>query len=82
MRNPHGSRDAILAVKGGQLRGISPGFTVVKEHTEREDPVAGDSLIRVIDDAVIFEYSLVARPAYAQTEVDARSDDLIAPAAA
>ena len=74
---PSWVRDAVLAVKGKQLRGISPGFQVARggEHTEREDPSAGDSLIRVIDDAVVFEYSLVARPAYPQTDVDARADD-------
>ena len=73
---PSWVRDAVLAVKGKQLRGISPGFQVARggEHLEREDPSAGDSMIRVIDDAVVFEYSLVARPAYAGTDVDARSD--------
>ena len=73
---PSWVRDAVLAVKGKQLRGISPGFQVARggEHLERENPSAGDSMIRVIDDAVVFEYSLVARPAYAGTDVDARSD--------
>ena len=32
-------------------------------------------MVREITDAVVFEYSLVARPAYASTEVDARADD-------
>ena len=43
-----------------QLRGISPGFQVARggEHLEREDPSAGDSMVRVIDDAVVFEYSV------------------------
>ena len=80
-RMPSWVRDAVLAVEGKQLRGISPGFNVARggEHFEREDPSAGDSsMIRVIDDAVVFEYSLVARPAYAQTEVDARADNPIA----
>ena len=76
---PSWIRDAVLAVKGKQLRGISPGFQVARggEHLEREDPSAGDSMIRVIDDAVVFEYSLVARPAYAGTDVDARADSPI-----
>ena len=76
---PSWVRDAVLAVKGKQLRGISPGFQVARggEHLEREDPSAGDSMIRVIDDAVVFEYSLVARPAYAGTDVDARADSPI-----
>ena len=73
---PSWIKDAVLAIKGKQLRGISPGFQVARggEHLEREDPSMGDSMIRVIDDAVVFEYSLVARPAYAGTDVDARSD--------
>ena len=73
---PSWIKDAVLAIKGKQLRGISPGFQVARggEHLEREDPSAGDSMVRVIDDAVVFEYSLVARPAYAGTDVDARSD--------
>ena len=76
---PSWVRDAVLAVKGKQLRGISPGFQVARggEHLEREDPSAGDSMIRVIDDAVVLEYSLVARPAYAGTDVDARADSPI-----
>ena len=76
---PSWVRDAVLAVKGKQLRGISPGFQVARggEHLEREDPSAGDSMVRVIDDAVVFEYSLVARPAYAGTDVDARADSPI-----
>ena len=78
---PSWVRDAVLAVKGKQLRGISPGFQVAKggEHLEREDPAAGNAMIRVIDDAVVFEYSLVARPAYAGTDVDARADEPIEP---
>ena len=76
---PSWVRDAVLAVKGKQLRGISPGFQVARggEKLIKEDPSAGDSMIRVIDDAVVFEYSLVARPAYAGTDVDARADSPI-----
>ena len=76
---PSWVRDAVLAVKGKQLRGVSPGFQVARggEHLEREDPSAGDSMVRVIDDAAVFEYSLVARPAYAGTDVDARADSPI-----
>ena len=73
---PSWVRDAVLAVEGKQLRGISPGFQVARggEHLIKEDASVGDSMIREITDAVVFEYSLVARPAYAQTEVDARTD--------
>ena len=73
---PSWVKDAVLAVKGKQLRGISPGFNVPRggETLIKEDPSMGDSMIREITDSVVFEYSLVARPAYAGTDVDARSD--------
>lgn len=76
---PSWVRDAVLAVKGKQLRGISPGFNVPRggERLIKEDPSLGDSMIREISDAVVFEYSLVARPAYALTDVDARADSPI-----
>ena len=77
-RQPSWVRDAVLAVEGGQLRGISPGFQVpAGKGGERLVPEAGNPgvMVREITDAVVFEYSLVARPAYASTEVDARADD-------
>ena len=78
---PSWVRDAVLAVKGKQLRGISPGFNVPRggDRLIKEDPSLGDSMIREISAAVVFEYSLVARPAYAGTDVDARADDPIEP---
>ena len=81
-RQPSWVRDAVLAVEGGQLRGLSPGFQVPPgkggERLVPEDG-AGDALVREITDSVVFEYSLVARPSYATTTVDARAED---PAAA
>ena len=70
-------RDAVLGVEAGQLRGISPGFSVPAKGSERLIPEPGNPgvSIREITDAVAFEYSLVARPAYSGTEVDARADD-------
>ena len=75
---PSWVRDAVLAVKGGQLRGVSPGFQVpAGKGGERLIPEPGNPsvMIREITDAVVFEYSLVARPAYSGTDVDARADD-------
>ena len=62
----------------GQLRGISPGFQVPAKGSERLVPEdgPGDSMVREITDAVAFEYSIVARPAYSGTDVDARADAL------
>ena len=74
---PSWVRDAVLAVEAGQLRGISPGFQVPAKGGERLIPEPGNPgvMIREIQDAVAFEYSLVARPAYSGTDVDARADD-------
>lgn len=74
---PSWVRDAMLAVKGGQLRGVSPGFQVPAKGGERLIPEPGNPgvMIREITDAVVFEYSLVARPAYSGTDVAARADD-------
>ena len=73
--------DAVKATRGGQLRGISPGFNVPAKGAQRLVPEAGNSgvMIREIDDAVVFEYSLVARPSYARTTLDARAEDLTVP---
>ena len=61
---PSWVEDAVLAVKGGQLRGISPGFNVPAKGAERLVPEAGagDSLVREITDSVVYEFSLVSRP--------------------
>ena len=74
---PSWVRDAVLAVEGGQLRGISPGFVVGAKGGERLVPEdgPGDALVREITDAVVFEYSLVARPSYASTTVDTRAEE-------
>ena len=75
---PSWVQDAVLAVKAGQLRGISPGFQVGAKGGERLIPEAGNPgvMVREITDAVVFEYSLVARPAYSGTDVDARAEEL------
>lgn len=76
---PSWVRDAVLAVKAGQLRGVSPGFRVGAKGGERLIPEPGNPgvMIREIQDAVVFEYSLVARPAYSGTDVDARAGDTL-----
>ena len=78
-RQPSWVRDAVLAVEGRQLRGISPGFQVPAKGAERlvKESGDGDSLVREIMDSVVFEYSLVARPSYASTTVDARADETV-----
>lgn len=72
--------DALNMLAAGLIGGISPGFMVPPksavpdaERTEVEDPSEGRALIRTITAAVLFELSLVTRPAYSQTQVEARS---------
>ena len=74
---PSWVRDAVLAVEGQQLRGVSPGFQVTEKGAERLLPEPGNPsvMIREIQDATVFEYSLVSRPAYSGTNIDARSDE-------
>ena len=76
---PSWVRDAVLAVDGKQLRGISPGFNVTPQGRQRLVPEdgPGDSLVKEILDSTVYEYSLVARPTYAGTQVDTRADDML-----
>lgn len=75
-------QDFIAAFASGLIGGISPGFRVaprervkVPEMTEDENPAEGNALIRTIFAAILFELSLVTRPAYPGTEIDLRQLD-------
>ncbi len=76
---PSWVKDAVLAVRGKQLRGVSPGYQVTPQGRQRLVPEdgAGDSLVREIQDSTVYEYSLVARPSYAGTSIDTRADDVL-----
>jgi uncharacterized protein len=74
------AQDFIAAYSAGLVGGISPGFRVAPpevvakpEETTEEDPAEGNALIRTIFAALLFEMSLVTRPAYGETMVDLRS---------
>lgn len=74
--------DFLAAFMSGLIGGISPGFRVaprervrVPEKTEDENPAEGNALIRTIFAAVLFELSLVTRPAYQGTSLDLRQLD-------
>lgn len=73
-------RDALAALSAGLIVGISPGFRIPPQQTvpdaeevTEEDPSEGRALIRTIRQAILFELSLVARPAYSETEIEARN---------
>lgn len=71
--------DAVKQVRQGLVQGVSPGFRVPPrdvvpnaEHLE-DEPGNPDVQVRVINAAVLYEISLVARPAYEDTEIDVRA---------
>jgi len=75
----HGS-DAIALLASGLIVGVSPGFRIPPEQTvpnaetiEDEDPSEGRAIIRTINEAVLYELSLVTRPAYPDTTVEQRN---------
>lgn len=75
--------DFMAAFAAGLIGGISPGFRVAPpeavdpaEETTEEDPSLGQALIRTIFAAVLFELSMVTRPAYPDTQADLRAFQL------
>lgn len=75
--------DLFALIEAGMVAGISPGFRIPPpeavpnaEEVIEEDPSEGDALIRVINEALLFELSAVTRPAYGETSVDLRSWNL------
>ena len=81
-RQPTWMRDAVLSVEGGLAPGISPGFrvppasAVANAETLVDEPGNPGVQIRQINQAVLSELSIVTRPAYAETVVEAREDYL------
>lgn len=69
-------QDFMAGFAAGLILGISPGFRVPDmdgaEETTEEEPSLGEALIRTIFAAVLFELSMVTRPAYHETEADLR----------
>ena len=64
----------------GLIIGISPGFRIPPERvapnaeeTTEEDPDEGMALIRTIFQALLYELSVVTRPAYSETTIEERA---------
>ena len=78
---PSWMADTVKAVRTGRAGGISPGFRVppknVVPNAERLDPEPGNPgvAIRTVNQAVLYEVSIVSRPAYGSTAVDVRAED-------
>lgn len=79
----HG-RDALALIGAGLAVGISPGFRIpperavpnAEEITEEDDrPEEGmhRAIIRTILAALLYEFSVVTRPAYPEAQIEARS---------
>ena len=73
-------RDTVNQIKAGLAGGISPGFQVPPREAvaqaERLEPEPGnpDVMVRVVENAVLYELSIVTRPAYSGTDLNVRSD--------
>ena len=82
---PSYMRDAIAMIRAGLIGGISPGFRVppraVVPDGERLEPEPGNPAVqvRVIENAVLSELSIVTRPAYSDTDVDVRALEALKP---
>ena len=75
----HG-RDAIALITSGLAVGISPGFRIPPAQTVPdaeevfdEDPSEGRAIIRRIKQAILYELSIVTRPAYPDATVEMRN---------
>lgn len=80
-RQPSWMVDTVRSIEAGLIQGVSPGFKVppldVVPDAETFEPEPGNPgvEIRVIHQAVLFELSLVTRPAYAGTAVEVRAKE-------
>lgn len=78
------ARDAMAALAAGLIVGLSPGFRLPPERAvkqpetvedEGHDPERGmhNAIIRTVHEALLYEVSLVTRPAYPEAQVEARN---------
>lgn len=74
--------DLFSLIFSGLVVGLSPGFRIPPpaavppdqaEKVEEEPPSLGRALIRTILQAILFEFSIVTRPAYPDAQVEARN---------
>lgn len=84
-RRPTYMQDAALAIENRLMRGLSPGFRVppatAVPNAEELIPEPGGAgvLIRRINQAVLFELSIVTRPSYTDSDVEIRAQQLLTP---
>lgn len=72
--------DVVAMIEARLAGGVSPGFrvppasAVAKAETFEPEPGNPAVQVRVINQAVLHELSVVTRPAYSETEISARAD--------
>ena len=82
---PSYMRDAVAMIRSGLIGGISPGFRVppkaVVPNGERLEAEPGNAAVqvRVIENAILYELSIVTCPVYSETEIDVRQLDALTP---
>ena len=72
--------DTVKQIRAGLSGGVSPGFRVppvtAAKNAETFEPEPGNPAVqvRVINQAVLHELSIVTRPAYSETDIDLRAE--------
>ena len=73
-------QDFLGGYAAGLITGISPGFRIPPERvvpeaerTDEEDPKLGMALIRTVLQALLYELSVVTKPAYPEAQIEARN---------
>ena len=72
--------DTVKQIRSGLSGGVSPGFrvppatAVAKAETLEPEPGNPAVQVRVINQAVLHELSIVTRPAYSETDIDLRAE--------
>ena len=72
-------QDVLREYSQGLIRGVSPGFSIPPVRNASRlvpEPDNPGVMIREIDEALLYEVSLVARPAFGKTTVEQRSEPL------
>jgi len=67
------ARDFIAAHRAGLIRGLSPGFRLSDDDGAEAIRSDGNTILRTVRTAELFEISAVTRPAYPKAQIEARA---------
>ena len=79
---PQYMQDMVMALRAGLMRGVSPGFRVAPKSIVRNaeilEPERGNPSVKIrrINQAILYEMSIVTRAAYPDTSVEQRMAEL------